>query len=90
MQMKAEEKIPGGKLLYIDVDLSEGKISKIRITGDFFLHPEDTIAKIEKGLEGVEPNHVASKVSEILAENGAQFIGVSQGDIERLVKKAVS
>jgi len=88
--MRIEEKVPGGKLVCIDVEGTEGKISSIRISGDFFLHPEETIEKIEDALLGAFVNDVASRVASVLKNNEAQFIGVFPEDIERMVRKVIS
>jgi len=87
--MIVQEKVPGGKLLCVEAEFSSGRITRIRITGDFFLHPEETIDGIEKALVGTKADGVAAKVSEVLASNGAQLIGASPEDIERLVKRAM-
>jgi len=87
--MILQEKVPGGKLLCVEVELSAGRIGKIRITGDFFLHPEESIEAIERGLIGSRPDEVAAKVSAILSRERAQLIGAAPEDIERLVKRAV-
>ncbi len=88
--MIISQKIPGGKLVTLDVEFDHHKIKKIKITGDFFLHPEDTIEKIENYLTGARTNEVASRITEILKQNQAQFIGVKADDIERMVVKVVS
>ena len=46
------KKIIGGKLVRIDVAFDE-RIETVKITGDFFLHPEDTLEEIVGVLEGV-------------------------------------
>ena len=88
--MMIQEKIAGGKMICVDADVSEGMIKKIRICGDFFLHPEELIMTIEKELIGTEVNSVSAKVAHILKKNDAQLIGATPDDIERLVIKAVS
>ncbi len=47
-------KVPGGKLLRVRFVLEEEKIASIRFTGDFFLHPEESIEELEEKLRGVE------------------------------------
>jgi lipoate-protein ligase A len=87
--MFVQEKVPGGKLLCVEAEFSGDRIEKIRITGDFFLHPEETIDSIEKGLVGVKADRVAAKVSEVLARFDARLLGASPEDIERLVRRAL-
>ena len=50
--LEANYKVPGGKLVKVKLDVSSGKINQVRILGDFFLHPEETILTIEDSLIG--------------------------------------
>ena len=89
--MKAEEKIPGGKLVCVEVTASGGNVGSLRITGDFFLHPEDAIARLESALVGgpltISEADAESKLASALGN--AQLIGVSCQDIARLFRRAV-
>ena len=88
--MMVQEKVPGGKLVCVEVESSGKRIEKIKITGDFFLHPEDTIEKIERSLLGKGPDDdLAGLIARILSENNAQLIGATADDLERLVRKAM-
>ena len=49
---RAEYKVKGGKLIRVQLTAKDKKIKKIKITGDFFLHPEEVIEDIERTLEG--------------------------------------
>ena len=48
--LKGELKVKGGKLIKCTLELDEGKIKRIKITGDFFIYPEDAIEKVDAGL----------------------------------------
>ena len=43
-------KVKDGKLVKVQLTRKKGKIQKIRITGDFFLHPEEIIDGLEQAL----------------------------------------
>ncbi|PJC36680.1 hypothetical protein CO046_04670 [Candidatus Peregrinibacteria bacterium CG_4_9_14_0_2_um_filter_53_11] len=50
---KAIYKVPNGKLLKIFLRVDGAKsISQIKITGDFFMYPEETIIPLEEALIG--------------------------------------
>ncbi len=49
----AEFKAPKG-VIKIELDLAGDKISKISISGDFFMYPEDSIEKLEQMLKGTK------------------------------------
>jgi lipoate-protein ligase A len=88
--MIVQEKVPGGKMIAADFDIAEGRISRIKITGDFFLHPEDTLIKIEEALIGETLDNVESKVTKILSDNNAKLIGVEPKDIQIMLKKVIA
>jgi hypothetical protein len=86
-------KVPGGKLVAIKVDF-EQSIKKIQILGDFFLHPESSLADIEKSLTGLKITESEKSISDIIysvmEKNNATMIGVSPDALARLIKTAVS
>ena len=90
--MRCEEKVPNGKLVCVSVETQNGQVTEVKITGDFFLHPEETIEKIEHSLEGVpvdiDEAEAASRIGTAL--EGAQLIGATAEDLARIFKKAVS
>ena len=49
----ADYKAPGGKLVRVRLRDEQGVIRSIKITGDFFLIPEESLGKLEKMLEDV-------------------------------------
>ncbi len=50
--MHAEYKVPGGKLVTVDLDTDAGMISHARVAGDFFLEPDEALDAINAALEG--------------------------------------
>jgi len=90
--MRCEEKVPNGKLVCVEVDADSEKTTKVRITGDFFLHPEDALDKVEASLTGIPlsacESELASRIKGSLG--GAQLIGATAEDFARIFKKAVT
>lgn len=93
MHYLATKKIPGGKLLRLKIEANE-TIEKINITGDFFLHPEDTLPEIEKSLIGLpaqsSPQEITQKVEEVLVAKSATFVGIASTDIAQLISETLS
>lgn len=85
-------KVPGGKMLRVFVDVNNGVISSIMITGDFFLHPEDVLPMIEEALVGkmVELDALTRYIDDILTERHARFIGASARDVAQAIVNASS
>ena len=66
-----------GKIVTIELTYNQKfmTIITIKITGDFFLHPEETIEKLEENLVGVklEKNEIRNKIESSL--KNSQFYG---------------
>jgi len=81
MISKSIYKVPNGKLLKITLDYNENnnQINQIRITGDFFAYPEESIEKIEDELKNLYlvKNELIKKLNSIIQENKIKFIGLN-------------
>ena len=53
MTKKSIYKVPNGKLLKIFLEEKDGAIATIKITGDFFMYPEQRVEEIEAALAGI-------------------------------------
>ncbi|MEU9122292.1 biotin/lipoate A/B protein ligase family protein [Streptomyces sp. NPDC048506] len=49
--MHGEYKVPGGKLVVVDLDVTAGRLTNVRVAGDFFLEPDEAILRIDAALE---------------------------------------
>jgi lipoate---protein ligase len=88
---RAQRKVPDGKLVRIDALCEDGALSHIRITGDFFIHPEEALAGIERDLGTGEFNGHESDLEErvvsIVSANGARLIGFGPKDIADMMRE---
>ncbi|MFF8726352.1 biotin/lipoate A/B protein ligase family protein [Streptomyces sp. NPDC015171] len=50
--MHGEYKVPGGKLVVVDVDVEDGVLRHVRVAGDFFLEPDEALDAMNGALEG--------------------------------------
>lgn len=50
--MHGEYKMPGGKLVVIDLALRDGRLADVQLSGDFFLEPDTALPAINAALEG--------------------------------------
>jgi lipoate-protein ligase A len=50
--MHGEYKMPGGKLVVIDLALRDGRFADVQLSGDFFLEPDSALPAIDAALEG--------------------------------------
>ena len=93
MIYQATKKVSGGKLLRVEIEGSNNKIRHITITGDFFLHPEEALGRIEQSLCGMtfdtSIEDYAEDISEMLYQTEANFVGVSPQHIAEAIYEAV-
>ena len=51
--MHGEYKVPGGKLVVVDLDVVDDTIVNFRLAGDFFLEPDDALGAINAAVTGL-------------------------------------
>ena len=92
MNNSAVYKVEGGKLIKVSLEAEQGKIASIKVFGDFFLHPEEAIELIEKGLQGAELNRetLKKKITSIVERNSIQLFGFKPLDLAKAIMVAVN
>jgi hypothetical protein len=65
------------------LSFSEGKIDCFRLTGDFFLFPEESIEALERALTGCYLSEYAAVVRRFF--DGVNAIGISADDVIELI-----
>lgn len=48
-----EYKIPGGKLVVVDLHIADGCLRDVRLSGDFFMEPPEALDAIDAAIEGL-------------------------------------
>ena len=84
---RAEYKVKGGKLIKVNLTAENRKIKKIKITGDFFLHPEAVIEDIEQALEGcpLDEQELSNLIEDVMKSKQAVSLGVSPEDFAKCI-----
>ncbi len=84
---KSTLKVPGGKLLKAEVNYEGELIRSAKVCGDFFMHPEDAIEKLDKKLRNIDVKDLEKAVSEAL--EGAQIYGAGKDSITKVILEAM-
>ena len=86
----ADYKAPGGKLVRVRLKEEDGIIRTVKITGDFFLIPEESLGKLEKILEDtpLREQELRLLVDRFFRGTGAQGLGVSSDDFVKAILSA--
>ena len=88
-----EYKMPGGKLTVVDLDVIDGRLSHVAISGDFFLEPDSTLDVINAALTGLPADSNESLFAAAVADSlphGATLYGVSPEVIATAVSRAIA
>ena len=91
--LSADYKAPGGKLLRVRLTVSRHTtppvITSFRLTGDFFMHPEDALLDLEDDLVGapLEATALRERVQAFF-DTDVQVIGAAVDDIVHVILAA--
>ena len=61
--MHGEYKVPGGKLVVVDLDVADRKIANFRLAGDFFLEPDTALESINAAVNGLPEDCDAVRIA---------------------------
>ncbi len=89
VEKRAEKKVAGGKLIRVRVVVDDDKIEDIRITGDFFMHPEEKIVELENFLKGVNVSEVGKAVEKWFSSTDVVVVGASVQDFVDVVREVL-
>ncbi|MFJ7983589.1 biotin/lipoate A/B protein ligase family protein [Streptomyces sp. NPDC096351] len=88
-----EYKVPGGKLVVVDLDAEDGVLRNVRVAGDFFLEPDEAILAINSALEGApssaDATDLAARITAALPESTVMF-GLTAEGIGIAVRRALA
>lgn len=91
--MHGEYKVPGGKLVVADLEVRDGRLADVRISGDFFLEPPEALEAIDRGLNGLPAD--AGELELALAVQSAlppdtEMFGFSAEAVAVVLRRALS
>ncbi len=90
--MHGEFKVPGGKLVVVDLEVVDGRISDFRLAGDFFLEPDSALDAINAAVNGLpadsEAPALAKAVRDSLPED-ALLLGFGPESVATTIRRAL-
>ncbi len=88
-----EYKVPGGKLVVVDVDVEEGVLRHVRVAGDFFLEPDEALDAVNGALEGAPADTDAAGLAarvEAALPAGTVMYGLTSEGVGIAVRRALA
>ena len=90
MEIKSEYKAPGG-LIRITATVQNDTIDKIKITGDFFMFPEESLEELENSLKGVKMGtNILQRILEEFLKKNNILMSLTLSDIVTAIMHAKS
>ncbi|TDW30323.1 lipoate--protein ligase family protein [Cryobacterium psychrophilum] len=90
--MHGEYKVPGGKLVVVDLDVVDNTITNFRLAGDFFLEPDDALDSINAAVSGMaadsDAKAIAAAVRAALPEN-AVLLGFTPEAVAVTIRRSL-
>lgn len=87
-----EYKVPGGKLVVVDLAVVDGRIAAVQVSGDFFLEPASALDTINGALEGLGVDsgeaELASAVANALGPTPVLY-GITAEGVAVAVRRAL-
>lgn len=87
-----EYKVPGGKLVVVDLVIDGGRMTAVQVSGDFFLEPATARDAIDAALEGLAVETAQAELAGIVeAALGAdtQMFGITPEGVAVAVRRAL-
>jgi len=89
----AEYKVPGGKLVVVDIELDNQRIVSCSVAGDFFLEPDDALEDINRAIIGLPASASAEDIAaRVRLALGSEVVmmGFSPDSIGTVVRRALT
>lgn len=90
--MRGVYKVPGGKLVAVDIETRGGRIASAAVSGDFFLEPDEALEDINAALVGMPENSTGEQLGQAIKaalDPGVQLIGFSPAAVGIAVRRAL-
>lgn len=86
-----EYKVPGGKLVVVDLRVAGGRMSGVQVSGDFFLEPATALDDINAALDGllvdIGQDDLAARVQAAMGD--AEPYGITAQGVAEAVRRAL-
>ena len=87
-----EYKVPGGKLVVVDLSVADGHAERVQVSGDFFLEPDTALDALRQALVGLPAAAGEDAITAAVAaalDEGTQLYGITPGGVARAMRRAL-
>ncbi len=90
MTARLDHKVPGGKLLRVEVEIEAGVVLRALVHGDFFAHPEESFEAAEAELVGSPVDRLGEAALSLFSRPPLRLFGASPSDIADALREAAA
>jgi len=91
--MHGEYKVPGGKLVVVDLEVDGATITDFRLAGDFFLEPDDALEAINNAVNGLPTDADATVLAAAIRQalpDGTTMLGFSPEAVATAIRRSLA
>jgi lipoate-protein ligase A len=91
--MHGEYKVPGGKLVVVDLDVVDGAIANFHLAGDFFLEPDTALEAIDRAVNGIAADTDAKVIAHVVRDalpTDAVLLGFSPESVAVAIRRSLA
>ena len=90
--VRGQYKVPGGKLVVVELEVADGRLADVRVSGDFFLEPDSALEVIARALTGMPAEATATELAGAVTaalDPGVAMVGFDAQSVGIAVRRAV-
>ncbi|TQF66419.1 lipoate--protein ligase family protein [Rhodococcus spelaei] len=90
--MRGEYKVPGGKLVVVDVEVEDGRLAQVSLSGDFFLEPDEALDDIVEAVTDMPVTADAAQFGQAITRAlgaEASMIGFTPESVGIAIRRAL-
>ncbi|GAA1155610.1 lipoate--protein ligase family protein [Ornithinicoccus hortensis] len=90
--MRGEYKVPGGKLVVVELEVVDDRLADVHVSGDFFLEPDTALEDIDSALTGMPADTKADGLAAAIEgalDDSVALIGFSATAVGIAVRRAL-
>jgi lipoate-protein ligase A len=90
--VRGEYKVPGGKLVVVELDVADDRLTQVHVSGDFFLEPDSALEDIDAALIGMPADAAAGQLADAITaalDDGVSLIGFTPQAVGIAVRRAL-
>ncbi len=89
--LRGEYKVPGGKLVAVDVAVADHRLAQVFVSGDFFLEPDEGLDLIHEALTGQPVSASVADLADAIRRStaGVTMVGITPDAVGIAIRRAL-